>query len=69
MKNTKSPINITTAALKLAHAPGMTLETLCIMLQAERQQQFKDEMTDMYINALGEAIVLLESKELTGNCV
>ncbi len=59
-KKAKPTVDVTTAALRLINGPGMTLETLYIMLQAERQHRFPDEITEMYIDALQTAITLME---------
>ena len=59
-KKAKHTVDVTTAALKLAHAPGMKVETLYTMLQAEQQHQFPDDMTEFYIDSLKAAIALME---------
>jgi len=59
-KKAKHTVDITTAALKLAYAPGMKIETLYTMLQAEQQHQFRDGMTEFYIDSLKAAITLME---------
>lgn len=59
--NIKTGLDITKAAVKLAYANGMTLPTLYTMLQAEKQHQFRDDMTEFYIAAITEAIALLEN--------
>jgi hypothetical protein len=56
----KHTVNVATAALKLAYAPGMKVETLYTMLRAEQQHQFPDDMTEFYIDSLKAAITLLE---------
>jgi len=56
----KRNVDITTAALKLAYAPGMNVQALYTMLQAEQQHQFRDELTEMCIDTLKTAITLLE---------
>ena len=58
--NIKTGLDITKAAVKLAYAPGMNLQTLYTMLQAEKQHQFRDDMTEFYIASITEAIALLE---------
>lgn len=59
-KKAKHIVDVTTAALKLAHAPGMKVETLHTMLRAEQQHQFPDDMTEFYIDSLKAAITLME---------
>lgn len=60
IKSTHRPVDVTAAALRLVNAPGMTIQDLYNMLQAEQQHQFKDELSELYIDSIQAAITLME---------